>query len=37
MAVSGNPETKKAETYDIWTNTWTEIADYPYHATLVSL
>ena len=32
LAVGGyNPTTTKAETYDIATNTWTEVADYPYH------
>ena len=24
--------TNKAETFDIATNTWTEVADYPYHS-----
>ena len=28
---TGGTFTSKAETYDISTNTWTEIADYPYH------
>ena len=27
----GSPYTKKAEILDISSNTWTEIADYPYH------
>ena len=32
LAVGGdNPETNKAETYDISANTWNEVADYPYH------
>ena len=32
LAVGGaSPEINKAETYDISTNTWTEVADYPYH------
>ena len=32
FAVGGySPESKKAETLDISTNTWTEVADYPYH------
>ena len=38
LAVGGSdPETNKAETYDISTNTWTQIADYPYHSKLVLL
>ena len=33
LAVGGsNPTTNKAETFDIATNTWTEVADYPYHS-----
>ena len=33
LAVGGSdPETNKAETYDISTNTWTQIADYSYHS-----
>ena len=33
LAVGGyDPNTNKAETYDIATNTWTEVADYPYHS-----
>ena len=33
LAVGGyNPNTNKAETFDISTNTWTEVADYPYHS-----
>ena len=32
LAVGGySPNTNKAETYDIGTNTWNEVADYPYH------
>ena len=32
LAVGGvNSSTKKAETFDVLTNTWTEVADYPYH------
>ena len=32
LAVGGySPNTNKAETYDISTNIWTEVADYPYH------
>ena len=31
LAVGGaGPNINKAETYDIATNTWTEVADYPY-------
>ena len=30
LAVGGS-STNKAETYDIATNTWTEVSDYPYH------
>ena len=32
LAVGGySSNTNKAETYDFSTNTWTEVADYPYH------
>ena len=32
LAVGGtDPTTNKAETFDISSNTWTEIAAYPYH------
>ena len=32
LAVGENsPNTKKAEILDISSNTWTEVADYPYH------
>ena len=32
LAVGGSgPNTKKAEVFDISSNTWTEVADYPYH------
>ena len=32
LAVGGySPATNKAETYDISTDVWTEVADYPYH------
>ena len=32
LAVGGaSPTTKKAEILDISSNTWTEIAEYPYH------
>ena len=32
LAVGGNnSNTNKAETFNISTNTWTEVADYPYH------
>ena len=32
LVVGGsNPTTKKAEVFDISSNTWTEVADYPYH------
>ena len=32
LAVGGyNPTTNKAETYDISSKTWNEVADYPYH------
>ena len=32
LAVGGySSNTNKAETLDISTNTWTEVADYPYH------
>ena len=32
LAVGGyGPSINKAETYDIETNTWTEVTDYPYH------
>ena len=31
LAVGGYSNIKKAETFDILTNTWTEVADYPYH------
>ena len=32
LAVGGyNPLIKKAEIFDISSNTWTEVADYPYH------
>ena len=32
LAVGGyDPTTKKAEIFDISSNTWTEVADYPYH------
>ena len=32
LAVGGSSSnTNKAETFDIATNTWTEVADYPYH------
>ena len=32
LAVGGyNANTNKAETYDISTNKWTEVANYPYH------
>ena len=32
LAVGGySPNTNKAETYDISTDVWTEVADYPYH------
>ena len=32
LAVGGyNPMTNKAETYDISSKTWNEVADYPYH------
>ena len=32
LAVGGDgPTTKKAEILDISSNTWTEVADYPYH------
>ena len=32
LAVGGYSNIKKAETFDIATNTWTEVADYPYHS-----
>ena len=33
LAVGGSSSnTNKAETFDIATNTWTEVADYPYHS-----
>ena len=28
---TGEPDTNKAEILDILSNTWTEVADYPYH------
>ena len=32
LAVGGyGPYTNKAETLDLATNTWTEVAEYPYH------
>ena len=32
LAVGGyDPYIKKAEIFDISSNTWTEVADYPYH------
>ena len=32
LAVGGiGPKTKKAEIFDISSNSWTEVADYPYH------
>ena len=32
LAVGGtNPQINKAEIFDISSNTWTEVADYPYH------
>ena len=31
LAVGGSSPTKKAEILDISSNTWTEVADYPYH------
>ena len=32
LVVGGSsPDTKKVEIYDISTNKWTEVADYPYH------
>ena len=31
LAVGGYPDIKKAEIFDISSNIWTEIADYPYH------
>ena len=32
LAVGGySSDTNKAETFNISTNTWTEVADYPYH------
>ena len=32
LAVGGNgPNIKKAETLDISSNVWTEVAEYPYH------
>ena len=32
LAVGGAyPNIKKAEIFDISSNTWTEVADYPYH------
>ena len=32
LAVGGmTPQINKAETYDIGTNTWTEVSNYPYH------
>jgi len=32
LAVGGQSDnTKKAEIFDISSNTWTEIAEYPYH------
>ena len=32
LAVGGyDPTIKKAEILDIQSNTWTEVADYPYH------
>ena len=32
LAVGGtDSNTNKAETLDLATNTWTEVADYPYH------
>ena len=32
LVVGGwGPTTKKAEIFDISSNTWTEVADYPYH------
>ena len=32
LAVGGyNANTNKAETFDISANTWTEVANYPYH------
>ena len=32
LAVGGqNTNNKKAEIFDISSNTWTEVADYPYH------
>ena len=36
LVVGGySPSIKKAEIYDIGTNTWTEVADYPYHDSYV--
>ena len=33
LAVGGYlPNTNKAEIFDISSNTWTEIAEYPYHS-----
>ena len=31
LIVGGSSPNKKVETYDISTNKWTEVADYPYH------
>lgn len=33
FAIGGNPAINKAEMYDISSNKWTEVADYPYHDT----
>ena len=36
LAVGGySPTTNKAETYNISSKTWNEVADYPYHDQLV--
>ena len=31
LAVGGYSNVKKAEIFDISSNTWTEVAEYPYH------
>ena len=32
LAVGGYPSTNKAEIYNISSNSWTEVAAYPYHS-----